>query len=238
MNRHAIAGVIRFPVFLLLWTLGVVLLMGRFDTADAMLPAEPLCGVDHLEPALPAARLSNPVIEPVVEIRDLAPASEPLAEAPPREERVPPMPMIAITLPAPVIHDPAPAPVRRRAAPESSSPAQPTSRPEADSAPVLVKAVSVRAGAHDLHKRDARAAMAEGRFAEAYQQLRPGVADARDDVEYLALLALAALHIEAADEAAVLYLHLVELQPAEARWRAGLDLAMRWHGDPPGGMTG
>lgn len=71
----------------------------------------------------------------------------------------------------------------------------------------------------------AREDLKVGRFADAYHRLRPDVADARGDTEYLALLALAAMHLGRYGEAAVVYQRLAEVEPGSSRWRVGLGLA-------------
>lgn len=74
-------------------------------------------------------------------------------------------------------------------------------------------------------KVEARRALESGRFAEAYARLRPSVGEARGDVEYLGLLALAAMRTGSPGEAVVIYQHLTAMEPDASRWWVGYALA-------------
>jgi len=71
----------------------------------------------------------------------------------------------------------------------------------------------------------ARNALVAGEYQAAYLELRPLVSQARNDSEFLGLLALAALRVGNAREAVLLYERLIALEPDVGRWRAGLALA-------------
>lgn len=81
----------------------------------------------------------------------------------------------------------------------------------------------------------ARMDLATGRFGDAYYRLRPQVAGAGGDVEYLGLLALAALRSGHGGEALVIYQRLTELQPERGGWHIGLALAREHLGLNPTG---
>ena len=71
----------------------------------------------------------------------------------------------------------------------------------------------------------ARVDLETGRWADAYHRLRPNVAEARGDTEYLALLALAAMRLGSYGEALVIYESLAREEPISVRWRVGMALA-------------
>ena len=71
-------------------------------------------------------------------------------------------------------------------------------------------------------KSQARQFMELGQHALAYELLRTDLAVAREDKEYLGLTAVAAIRGGRMLDASILYERLTELQPEEARWWAGL----------------
>lgn len=87
------------------------------------------------------------------------------------------------------------------------------------------KAASPASSGVARRKTLARDDLEAGRAGDAYHRLRPGVAEADGDPEYLALLALAALHVHRSAEALVIYERLVRVQPEHPRWRIGLALS-------------
>ena len=77
-------------------------------------------------------------------------------------------------------------------------------------------------------KLQARAYLAQQRADSAYRLLRPGVSEARHDVEYLALLGVAALGSARYDAASVIYERLAAFAPENERWAAGLAISQAW----------
>jgi Flp pilus assembly protein TadD len=75
------------------------------------------------------------------------------------------------------------------------------------------------------YKALARQDLQGGRFADAYHRLRPSVADAHGDSEYLGLLALAAMRMGSYGEAMVIYQRLTGMEPGRRGWYVGLALA-------------
>jgi cytochrome c-type biogenesis protein CcmH/NrfG len=75
------------------------------------------------------------------------------------------------------------------------------------------------------YKALARQDLQGGRFADAYYRLRPSVADAHGDTEYLGLLALAAMRMGSYGEAMVIYQRLTRIEPGRRGWYLGLALA-------------
>ena len=67
--------------------------------------------------------------------------------------------------------------------------------------------------------------MADGRADIAYATLIGGVVEGSGDSGYLGLLAVAALKIMRPGEAQVIYQKLVELEPEQGKWWAGLALS-------------
>jgi tetratricopeptide (TPR) repeat protein len=111
--------------------------------------------------------------------------------------------------------------------PAAADPSTPVDGAKVPSSPgAAIRKTASRGDTHlTRHKSLAREELQAGRFADAYHRLRPNVADARGDGEFLALLALAALRIGSYGEAMVIYEHLAQREPDGGRWHVGLALA-------------
>ncbi|MDZ7670261.1 MAG: tetratricopeptide repeat protein [Gammaproteobacteria bacterium] len=217
MNRRAIIGAVYFPAFLFAWTAGVVAVVLQMQPAGAMLLHDTGLVRQALESrqAAPLAQVNTDLLADadawgdamqhlarhsrVVAGRWQPPDATPRAAVPVPELRV------AVTVSAPAVKAPAEAAVAAAA--------------EVRKTPST--------GSHYLamEKSAARRALESGRFAEAYARLRPRVTEARHDVEYLGLLAIAAMRTGSHGEAMVLYQRLTALQPDSGRWRTGLAMS-------------
>lgn len=214
-------GAIRFPAFLLAWSTGIVLLLAQLEPADAMLvqPA-PSAGIAlSFQQAAPIEvdLLTDPD-DGVVMLRELKRFSGVLSGRwqPRAQSSLAPVLIPAVahrTLPAPRVEKPRPVPVAGMLKTVRERP---------------VEAPVTRGNARlPSRKTLARQALGSGQAARAYELLRPGVAAARNDSEYLGLLALAALQVGSGEEAVVLYRRLLTLEPDNERWPAGLAFAGR-----------
>lgn len=108
---------------------------------------------------------------------------------------------------------------------DQSDPEAVTGTAPAEVQPLMRKAESRISGRISRLKTLARQDLRAGRSADAYHRLRPELADARGDSEYLGLLAVAAMRLSSYGEAMVIYERLVQVEPGLARWRMGLALA-------------
>lgn len=220
MNREYILGALRFPVFLAVWSIGLVLLSGAFYPADAALVrgvaqespywvevqevprVADLAG--SLEDALRKSDVVAGVWQPTVDWQSRkAPVSEIIAtveiEAPPVVEEAE---VNSVTNAKPlglevvkVSHDEVGRPTSTEAI--QSSEASDT-------------------------KRSARYLLQEGRETKAYDILLSTIVEGRSDTEYLGLFALAALQVGRLEEARVVYEKLTRIDPDNQKWWAGL----------------
>ena len=71
-------------------------------------------------------------------------------------------------------------------------------------------------------RREARKALARGESGRAFRLLMRNVAQAGNDVEYLALLAVSALEERLPREAMLVYEKLIKLERTDSRWWMGL----------------
>jgi hypothetical protein len=252
MNRRRILAAIRFPVFMLAWTAGVVLM-----TAHYLQPSDPMPLANAASSPLwerPPGRELPTVADPAAWSRAMAQLSrhsevmngswQPPARSLPR---IHPVATVA----------PADGPADAPAAPDVAEAADIERSRDVDPAVSVEPAVAARASvdppgvgpsaADDRvvktpvarfagfgsDKSRARDALRDGRFSEAYALLRPQVSEGRHDSEYLGLLALAAMRLGGHGEAMVLYQRLAALEPASSRWRMGLALAQEGLGLDP-----
>ena len=241
MTRQRVVGAIRYPVFLVVWTAGVVAATAQLQAIEAS-PATDVAGMTALPPAT-VELAPVPVLDDRAALRDAvagmirdtrvasgawqprrgrpAPAIRPDVALKPVE--VPPAGTSGGTAEATATATVA---VTRDQDPvRSSAPAWKT-----PAAPVPASAAPREIAGTDGLRREkaaARAALRGGRFAEAYALLRPAVAEAGWDAEFLGLLALAAVRVGSDGEALVLYRHLADLQPDRSRWRMGLALVQQ-----------
>lgn len=250
MTRQRVLGTIRYPVFLALWTAGVVAVTAQLqalEAAPATHPGEAFRGTDLSAPA---------ELDPAPDLHDRDAWRAAIADVmhdtkvvsgawqPRRGQPAPAIePAVAIVAaesvptgaagrqPALAVVDAGPASTDGTTAPSWRTPA--------DADPVEGRTVPERSAFRidglQREKAAARTALRAGRFAQAYALLRPAVAGAGRDAEYLGLLALAAVRIGSDGEALVLYRHLVGLEPERGRWRAGLALAQQRLGLEPDG---
>jgi hypothetical protein len=254
MSRHRVLGAIRYPVFLIVWTAGVAAVAAQLQGIEASpVPDAPVspAGAERFPVAAVA---SAPDLDDrdawrdaVADmIRDTAVASG--AWQPRRGEPAPGIdPVLAVIPVAPLptataggrstndlAHaDPQPAPGAAPETPVWKTPAV-AARRDGDA---LKETGYVGEDRLRGEKAAGRMALRAGRYAEAYGRLRPVVAEAGRDAEFLGLLALAAVHVGSHGEALVLYRHLANLEPERGRWRAGLALAQQRLGlepDEPG----
>ena len=203
MYRRRILDAIRFPALLLAWTAGVVLATLQLEEADVL--AAPFAAGEPVPVAATVVDLPAPP-----SLADADAWSAAIAQLA-RQSEV----MNGSWQPAPVRAVPRIHPVARVAPPVEPSPA--VAR--------VVKQTPVEIDRFSADKSRAREALRGGRFTEAYGLLRPRVGEARQDSEYLGLLALAAMRLGSHGEAMVLYQRLAALEPGSGRWRMGLALA-------------
>lgn len=220
---HGIAGAIRFPVFLLLWSIGLVLVSGQMFPARASLPERQL--TVQLE------------LAPVPDLHDAdawaASLDRQLAVTEVVSGRWQPRPGIreqtvaaAVPVAAPEI---ALNPPEAPAATTGALVTQP--QPAAADVPSVRKLKrAVPASQADDVKREARQLIADGRFEQAYGVLRASLRLARLDTEYLGLFAAVAMRTARPQEAELVYERLVALEPAQERWWTGLALAREQQG--------
>lgn len=207
MSRRTMIGAVYFPAFLLAWTAGVVAVVLQVQPAGAMLQHDAVPVRQALQTPAPLTQVNTRLLADVrawdEAMQHLASYSrvvggrwQPPAEAPRKAVPVPEL-HVAVAVAA----DPV------------------------EAAPGVRKTPSSGSRHLALEKSAARRALESGRFAEAYAHLRPRVTEARRDVEYLGLLAVAAMRTGSHGEAMVLYQRLTALQPDSGRWRTGLALS-------------
>ncbi len=253
MNRQRILGAIAFPTYLLMWSLGVVLVVIQLQAAGAAerwLPAwEPAS-------ALVSSALSERALAPVPSLNDAdamrktaamlvgssevmngswqpdedGSAGSPAVSAPvvvdePADARTGPLPVVPAAA-VDSVEEPAPAQQIGTVGRAQSGVSDPVGTIDDAALPAVRKrpAASVSLR-HHRDKAEARRALQSGRFAEAYARLRPAVGDARGDTEFLGLLGLAAMRTGNPAEAVVIYQHLSAMEPDTPRWRVGFALA-------------
>ena len=243
MDRDRIVGAIRFPAFLMFWSLGFVLVVGKFDAADA-------------SSARTAILVSSPLTEPV-RVDDSDALSREMSRALRRSEvfsgewlpdddrekvATAPMPDEAPDESAEVQGSIDAGGATSRLVRITSEAEIPAKTQEKENSNVVVgfsKTASVsvvrktRPSANlelaDL-KQNARSEIENGRISHAFRLLRASVDQGRNDPEYLGLLAVSALRTGNAAEAGVVYERLLEMQPESERWWAGLALAREQQG--------
>lgn len=232
MSRQTIIGAVYFPVFLLVWTAGLAMVFMYVQPAGANSPAAPQYSTSLPEVSTRLlddddawrdamghlgrySRVANGSWQPIQRAADAASYAVPVPRTQPQ-----------VIVLAAVAEDTV---VRGDTAADAQ-----VSSPEHTAVgrhTAVVKTVVVPAEAAPLSrelvaaKSAARRDLKQGRFFAAYQGLRPRVSEARNDVEFLGLLALAALRAGSHGEAMVLYQRLAGLQPDNGRWRAGLALS-------------
>jgi len=211
MNRRRILRAVGFSAFLLVWTAGVAVVTLQVEQAGAPLAAAPALPAGQAPPELPAPPELADAEAWSAAMAQLARRSEVMNGSwQPAARAVPQIRPVAIVEPAP-------------AAPPAVEPAAAVAPTIAEQR--VVKAPVARLARFWPEKARARDALRGGRFSEAYALLRPRVAEARHDSEYLGLLALAALRIGSPGEAMVLYQRLAAIEPDSGRWHMGLALA-------------
>jgi len=208
MSRQTMIGAVYFPAFLLAWTAGVVAVVLQVQPAGAMALHDAGPGRQALQtPQAPA---------PLVQVNTRL-----LADAKAWDEA-----MQHLATYSRVVGGrwQAPEEAPRKAVPVPERHVAVAADP-VEAAPVVRKTPSSGSRHLAVEKSAARRALESGRFAEAYAHLRPRVSEARRDVEYLGLLAVAAMRTGSHGEAMVLYQRLTALQPDSGRWRTGLALS-------------
>ena len=251
MIRQRVVGAIRYPAFLAIWTAGVVAVTAQLQAIEAS-PAAAFGGA-----VTDADRFAAVVLDPAPRLDDRDAWHEAIAEAMKRTEvtsgawqprRGRPAPAIVpdVALGA-VQSGTADSKIRQPADPVIVAPDRAAAQDVAAAPDWKTPAVGAGAGLRPASEREvdrdrlqrdkaaARTALRAGRFAEAYALLRPVVAEACRDAEFLGLLALAAVRIGSDGEALVLYRHLADLEPERRRWRLGLALAQQRLGLEPDG---
>ncbi len=243
MDKNRIVGAIRFPAFLMFWSLGLVLVVGKFDVADA-------------SSARTAILVSSPLTEPV-RVDDSDALSREMSRALRRSEV-----FSGEWLPdddrekvaATPTTDEAPGEsadgqgntgvggvtarvVRITSETEISAKTKEKERSKVEKGFSKTASLSVvrktrprvDLGLVDV-KQNARREIENGRISHAFRLLRASVDQGRNDPEYLGLLAVSALRSGNAAEASVVYERLLEMQPESERWWAGLALAREQQG--------
>lgn len=250
MDRENIMGALRFPMFLMVWSAGVVLFATSFYPADASLvrathfdlPAVPeFADIVDLSPSLESALRDSDVVS-----GRWQPSQE--------ESRPPPLARPSVRIlndsqadqVATGEHDEAAengvdAPNGRAAQdrgehitklPVAAAPidtAQGARKPK-ESTSLTEKQHEPGASALRTAKQAARSALERRDSAQAYEILMGDIALGRFDTEYLGLLAVAAIHQGLAAEAQVVYERLTLMQPDNHRWWAGLAVARQSQG--------
>ena len=217
MNRKQIIGAIRFPVFLLIWSAGLVLFMGQLYPADAALIRHSEISVEHLKPLARVPSISDFValgdsLDLALQTGDLGAGWQPeVPVAVPRDDV------------GDVIAD---AELRDE---DDRIGQDPVVSELEESMPAYNKIVHVEENSEPdpvaQTKLAARVALKSERSPQAYALLMRYVDKSSDDTEYLGLLAVAALQQQLFAEAHVIYRRLVQLDSGNDRWWAGLALA-------------
>ena len=242
-GARAAVGALKFPAFLLVWSVGLVLVSGVYLPADALVRQAPiefhalqqLSGLEDdaaFQLALEQELRGSAVVagewqprstESVVDTSALTTRKNLQGQAisPPAIEpyldlkRLEKVPVIA---PRMVKTPIAQVPPTTEVAAEADT-AEVSSRP---SRTVKRPATSRRSL---LVKRDARRALAAGEKLTAYRNLMAGLSEAADDSEYLGLLALSALASGFSAEALIVYERLLVMEPDNEQWWAGLAIS-------------
>ena len=258
MDRNRIVGAIRFPTFLVVWSLGFLLVIGEFDSADASsariggFTNTPLTAPARIDDSDALSRdMSNALRRSEVysgewlpddDREKVATATAPAAEKATgqvalleREEQVSAPSSESGESRVPVL------PVNRiiRMTSGLDKPEVVKEQSGVESEGEFAKSAAesrVRKTrpvvnlALGRKKQNARRKILEGQILEAFQLLRDSVEQGRNDPEYLGLLAVSALRSGNPAEASVVYERLLEMQPESERWWAGLALATERQG--------
>ncbi|MEQ8857033.1 MAG: BTAD domain-containing putative transcriptional regulator [Pseudomonadales bacterium] len=252
MNRRRILGAIAFPTFMLAWAAAAMLLLLQLQPAAALehrVPAwEPAAAAWWREagrelapvPSLDDPRALRSAVDEMARYSEVMNGSwQPRREAPPAGDRTAIVVAVETQTSAPsseptvtvragateVVAAAAPVAAGMPPASGDTEPAAAGRAGGAAPASVRKRATVLPRPRLVVEKAEARLALQAGRYAEAYGRLRPSVADARGDSEYLGLLALAAMRTGNNAEALVVYQHLVGLEPETPRWHVGFALA-------------
>lgn len=216
-----IGGAMRLPAVVALWVAAITVALFELESADAMLPltdplAVPPAGVFH--PAdIDLDLIDDAALQTGLRRHSAVVSGRWAPEHPSVREKSPePVEHVVIMeIEAPVVaRRVLPPPASAAAVASGTMRKVPTAPSAATPSPRWVAL-----------KAQARSDIGAGRFGAAYAKLRPQVASARQDTEYLGLLALAALRLGHQQEAEVLYRHLATLEPGSGRWRTGLAAA-------------
>lgn len=221
-GARAIGGAVSFPLFLLIWSIGIVVLTGTYYPADALVRQTPLqfpelaalSTLDDeaalgtaLEKQLRTASVFGGRWQPEPSKQTLTVRAVPLIEPELKLKK----PLVLKRYDStPIVPQPGEHKV------DVVQPEKPTV------APALGRAL--------VAKREARRAIEAGNRSYAYRLLIAEAAGGAGDTEYLGLLAIAALSSGKAAESLLVYQRLLEFEPEDERWWAGLALSREYLG--------
>jgi len=226
-GARAVTGAVNFPLFLLIWSVGIVILTGAYYPADALVRQAPiqLPELDQLSSLDDEAALGSALEQQLQTASVFGGRWQPEIRKPVLPVRPAPLiePELKVKTPSVVKHYKSP-PVEYLPDVDGSDIAQ-TDDAQTDAAQTELPAAAPAQGRALVAKREARRAIAAGNRTYAYRLLISEADGGAADTEYLGLLAVSALSSGKAAEALLVYQRLLEFEPEDERWWAGLALS-------------
>ena len=226
-GARAIAGAVNFPLFLLIWSVGIVVLAGTYFPADALVRQAPIQfpELDQLSSLDDEAALGSALEQQLQTASVFDGRWQPEIRKPVLTVRPAPLIEPELKLKKPIVVK------RYRSTPVENQlevDGRDVRRPDVGQTDVARTKAPTAAPAQGralIAKRQARRAIAAGNRTYAYRLLISEAAGGATDTEYLGLLAVSALSSGKAAEALLVYERLLEFEPEDERWWAGLALS-------------